>query len=128
MAKSDKLYSKSPKLERDEETGKVKVKAAEAQEEAGAEGQDGSDAEMGAMDEDAGERREMHMRHSHEHMMMHHRHEMEHDKSKGSKEEVHKRHHEELKQMHKRHEDEMKQMHKRHEERQTKPEKKDEKE
>ena len=74
MAKSDKLYAKSPKMERDE-NGDMEVKKASdtTGDEANA-GEDGSNAEMqGSADQDA-ERKSMHSRHEEELKAMHKRH------------------------------------------------------
>lgn len=110
MARSDKLYDRSPELKRGED-GKVDVKKAEKAEEAG-EGTPHMEKHM----RHAHERRDMKHRHIKEHMDMHHKHETEHENHKeGDKAEMHGRHHEELKNMHTRHEKEMKENHGRHE-------------
>ena len=112
MAKSDKLYKDSPKLERDEESGDMAVKKSKTADV----GNDGSSAEMGGdiQASHAAERRETKHRHVAEHLAMHHRHESEHASSKAPREEMHGRHEAELKEMHGRHEKEIKAMHKRH--------------
>lgn len=87
MGKHDKLYDKSPKLERGED-GDMEVKKPEGSEKTV--GEDGSSAQ------DDGEVSNMDA----------------HDKERAS---MHKRHEEEQKAMHERHHKDMKEMHKRHE-------------
>jgi hypothetical protein len=123
MARSDKLYKDSPKLERDGESGEMAVKKSENSKTVG---EDGSSAEMGGDTQKAAERRETKHRHITEHLAMHHRHESEHASSKAPSEEMHGRHETELKEMHGRHEKEIKAMHKRHAESGVKEEKKSE--
>lgn len=96
MAKSDKLYGESPKLERDDESGKVEVKKP-AKAEAEAEGQETEG--MPAPARHAMDRMSMFMKHENEHAMS--------DYGKGgSKAEMMARHTEEMKAMVKRHEKE----------------------
>ena len=92
---SDKMYGHSPKMERDEEDGKVKVKKSGKVDEANDEAEDQGDGEAVPMRHHM-ERAEMHMKHQREHMMH----------KGGSKKELHGRHEEEIKMLHKKHEKE----------------------
>lgn len=91
------MFGKSPKLERDEEDGKVKVKKADKPaEEAATEG--GAESEGADVDaRHSMDRAEMHMKHQREHMMH----------KGGDKKEMHKRHLDEMKTMMAHHEKEM---------------------
>lgn len=111
-ARSERMYKDSPKLERDEESGKVAAKKPEKKADVG---NDGSNAEMPDNIHPTNERRETKHRHVAEHLAMHHRHEMEHASHTGDKKEMHGRHEAELAEMHSRHAGEMKKMHARHE-------------
>lgn len=115
MSRADSVYKNSPTLERDGESGKMKVgKMPSPAEKESSKVADGT-AGMPEVERHATERREMKHRHIKEHMDMHHRHEMEHAGHKGDKKEMHKRHLEELTKAHERHESEHKDMHARHE-------------
>lgn len=102
-SKAEKMYKSTPKMERDEEGGKMKVTKAEKE---SARINDGTESvpihEEGVAP---------HMRHAMERTMMHHRHETEHtmhDGGKiGDKKDMHSRHIKEMSDMHKRHEKEM---------------------
>lgn len=85
MAKSDKLYSKSPKMERDD-NGDMEVRKPST--DGAAPGEDGSNAEMQGEGPEA------------------------HTEERAS---MHKRHETELKDMHKRHQKDVEEMHGRHE-------------
>lgn len=99
---SDKLYGHSPKMERDEESGKVAVKK-----------KDKADADTKGETEDqgTGESLPVHARHAIERMDMHHMHQHEHhmhDHGKhGHKKEMHQRHEKMMKELYARHEKEM---------------------
>lgn len=99
---SEKMYGSSPKMERDEEDGKVKVKKANKAE---------ADTSGEAEDQGAGQSVPMEVRHSMERHEMHHAHEREHhmhDMGKGGdKKEMHSRHLKQHEDMMKRHEKEM---------------------
>ena len=113
MSRASKMYSKSPKLERDED-GKMGVKTPEkAQEiEAGVQGVDGKGGgSIPAGIRHSHERIAMHHRHIHEHLEMHRKHEMEHAHHKGDKKELHERHEKEYAEMHAKHHGEMKKLH-----------------
>lgn len=101
MAK--KLYGNSPKMERDEESGKMAVKKKAA-------AKDG-DKKEGEDKDGSGQALPVTVRHSMERNDMHHSMEREHhmhDMGKqGSKEEMHSRHEKMMKEMHARHEKEM---------------------
>lgn len=114
MAKTNratKLYSDSPALARNEESGKMGVIRPSEQEAQANLG----DGEPMQNPHHAHERREMHHRHIAERLAMHHRHEMEHANHEGSKGQVHDKHESEMEEMHERHGKEMEAMHSRHE-------------
>lgn len=98
---SKKMYGNAPKLERDDEDGKVKVKKSDKSEDKEATTEGGAESEgVPMMARHHMERSEMHMKHQREHHM--------HDHGKhGDKKEMHKRQIEEHEMMHKRHEKEM---------------------
>lgn len=99
--KHSKFYKDSPTLERDSETGDMKVSKKEKK---AADVQNGTD---GAMRDEAmphhvrhaKERHDMHSRHEHEHSMHDHA-------GHGDKHDMHARHQSEMKAMHKRHDKE----------------------
>jgi hypothetical protein len=97
---SEKMYGSSPKMERDAEDGKVKVKKKSGKvDEANDEAEDQGDGEAVPMES----------RHAMDRLTMHHKHEHEHHAHKGgSKKEMHARHMAEHEAMMKRHEKEMK--------------------
>jgi hypothetical protein len=97
---SEKMYGNSPKMERDEEDGKMKIKKSGKVDESNDEAEDQGDGEAVPMHaRHHMERAEMHMKHQREHHM--------HDHAKhGDKKEIRARHEEEMKMMHKRHEKE----------------------
>lgn len=111
--RSEKMYKDSPKMERDDDTGKMEVKKPSK-----ADAIDAGVDHMNINVRHPAERREMKHKHMTEHMAMHHKHEMEHgahDEKGGSKMAMHERHEKEMKDMHGRHESEHKSMHDRHE-------------
>lgn len=95
--RSEKMYKDSPKLERDDESGKVERKkptSKAAEKEAGTEGEN-----RGGMEDHHGavlDRHHMYAKHEHEHAMH----------KDGDKKEMHERHQAEMKAMHKKHEKE----------------------
>lgn len=98
---SEKMYGNSPKLEREEESGKVTVKKNSMDKDTSGEGEDqGSGQTVPVTSRHAMERMEMH----HSHMRDHHMH--DHGKH-GDKKEMHERHEKMMKEMHARHEKEM---------------------
>src|ERR1017187_8676058 len=101
MAKSDRLYKDSPKLERGED-GDVGVKKPSE-----ADGEDmgtsGKEGEMPVAVHHSAERHELHHRHVHEALALHRRHETEHATHKGDKKPLHKKHEAEHKELHDRH-------------------------
>lgn len=127
MSKSDRMYKSSPSIERDEESGKPKVKKkdekptdVEGEEGAGLAGETGDTTENSGHDalpvhmQHIAERREVKHKHVTEHLAMHHRHEMEHEvHGEGDKKALFKKHEAEQEDMHGRHIDEVKSMHKR---------------
>src|SRR5690348_16651635 len=117
MARSDKLYSDSPRLERDDESGKVETKkpSKKAEKEPGETGTEG----MAVNERHAHERREVHHHHIAEHLATHHRNEMEHTHEKGDKKALHERHEQEFADMRARHGKELKALHDRHEKGET---------
>lgn len=99
---SEKMYGNSPKLEREEESGKVSVKKKVMDKDTSGEGEDqGSGEAIPVTSRHAMERMEMH----HKHMRDHHTHDMG---KHGDKKEMHKRHSDEMESMMKRHEKELK--------------------
>lgn len=107
MAKSDKLYKDSPKVERDGESGKMEVKTKAREEKATSENSDAGT--QGAMENDAVPH---YVRHAAERRDMNGRHEIEHGvhdaKTPGQpKKDMHDRHEKEFKEMHSRHEKEL---------------------
>ena len=98
MSIAKKMYDSTPTMERDEESGKMKVKKAEKKVEE-ADAQIKEDQGIPAYLRHSIERREVHNRHETEHMVG--------DHGKESKEELHKRHQEEIKMLHKKHEKEL---------------------
>lgn len=97
VSKHSKMYSDSPKMERDDETGKVVVKREKGE----AKGGKKEDMKEGAMGD-------AHARHAMDRLALHHKHENEHHAHKGGeKHEMHERHHSEMKAMHRGHEKEM---------------------
>ena len=95
---SEKMYGNAPKLERDAEDGKVKVKKADKAEDKEAVTEGGAESEGANMEaRHSMDRAEMHMKHQREHMMH----------KGGDKKEMHSRHADEHAAMHKRHEKEM---------------------
>lgn len=104
MGKAAKMYKDSPKLERDDESGKMEAKKPDHKEEEKKDGTEGED--RGGMKDGV----PAHARHVIERMGMHHKHENEHhthDHGKhGDKKEMHGRHQKEMSEMHKRHEKE----------------------
>jgi hypothetical protein len=110
MAKYERMYKNSPKLERDAD-GNLGVKKP-TQADAVQSGTDGVPVHV----RHAHERREIKHRHVAEHHALHHRHEIEHSHMEGGKKgELHARHHAEIKAMHGRHEGEHREMLSRHE-------------
>lgn len=101
--KHEKFYKDSPKLERDDESGDMKVSKGEKKSVDVQNGTDGAqrDEAMPHHVRHAKERHDMHSRHEHEHSMYDHA-------GQGDKHEMHERHHGEMKAMHKRHEKEVK--------------------
>lgn len=101
---ADKLFGSSPKMERDEESGKMSVKKKVAAKE-------GKDPTGEAEDQGSGQQIPMEVRHSMERHELHHSHEREHhmhDMGKhGDKKEMHSRHEKMRGDLHKRHEKEM---------------------
>lgn len=89
--KHDKLYSKSPKLERGED-GDMKVKKADEPVKEGTEKTEGAD---GSQAEDDGEVKSMHKRHEDEHKALHESHQK-------ALEDMHGRHHKDMKELHSR--------------------------
>lgn len=113
---SEKLYGKSPKMERNEESGEMEVKKPENKAPEKNEEVDGGFDGMPVDTRHAHERRETKHRHMHEHMTTHHKHEVEHSiQGEGHKGAIHERHAKEIHEMHKRHHEEVKTMHSRHE-------------
>lgn len=104
MSTASKMYKKSPRLERDAETEKLKVSARPDEDKGEGMQQEGSPEGIPTHIRHAIERRDVHSRHENEHMV--------HDHGRADKAEVHKRHQEEIKTMHKRHEKEMTGSHK----------------
>ena len=100
MAKmADKMYGSSPKMERDEKSGDMKVKKKAAEKE-------GKDTTGEAEDKGSGQEVPM-ARHAMDRLSLHHKHENEHMAHKGGdKKEMHKRHQAEMASMHKSHEKE----------------------
>lgn len=95
---ADKMFGNSPKLGRDDEDGKVKVKKSDKSEDKEAVTEGGAESEGVDMESrHSMDRAEMHMKHQREHMMH----------KGGSKKEMHARHEDEHEAMHKRHEKEM---------------------
>lgn len=93
---SEKMYGSSPKMERDEADGKVKVKKSGKVDEANDMAEDQGDGEAVPM-----------ARHAMDRLAMHHKHENEHHAHRsGDKKEMHKRHQSEMASMHKMHEKE----------------------
>lgn len=110
-----RLYKESPRMERDGETGNMKVgKSPNENERKASEVNAGTDG-MPVTERHSHERREMAHRHHGEHMAMHHKHEMEHSMHHGDKKELHDRHEAEHAEKHTRHHAEMKKLHDRHE-------------
>lgn len=126
MAKSAKLYSKSPSLKRgdDGEMGVHTPTEADG-ENMGAEGNPlpatEGQGQMPIQVHQSNERHELHHKHVHEHLAVHKRHEAEHATHSGDKKELHKRHESEIKSMHDRHHTELVEMHKRHAASHTEP-------
>lgn len=126
MSKADKLYGKSPKMERNEggdmevkkhpdKTGEKTVGEKPSPESEVTNGTDGMPVEA----RHAHERMEVHHKHVGEHLAMHKKHEMEHamhdHHGGGHKGAMHERHEKEFEEMHKRHGAELELMHTRHE-------------
>lgn len=110
MSRAEQVYKNSPRMKRDEETGKMGVGHAEAETEevdAGTNGMKQPEEGVPTHIRHSIERREVHNRHESEHMI--------HDHSGMPKEKMHARHLEEHKAMHKRHEKEHMEMHGKHE-------------
>lgn len=119
MARHERMYKDSPRLDRDED-GKMGIKKGPSEDEKKSSRTSDGTQGMEIHERHASERREMKHRHIGEHLAMHHRHELEHAHHKhGSKELLHERHERELKEMHGRHESEDKSMHDRHEKEET---------
>lgn len=102
MGKAERMYSKTPKMERGEE-GKMKVTRAEKESARTNDGTEGIPIHEDGISP--------HMRQAMERSMIHHRHETEHtmhDNGKiGDKKDMHVRHVKEVADMHKRHEKEL---------------------
>lgn len=95
---SEKMYGSSPKMERDEEDGKVKVKKKAMDKDTTGEAEDKGDGQDVPMEaRHTMERAEMHMKHQREHHMH----------GGSEKKEMHSRHEDEMKMLHKKHEKEM---------------------
>lgn len=97
---ADQMFGNSPKMERDEESGKVAIKKKVVDKDTTGEAEDQGSGEQIPMAARHGmERAEMHMNHQREHHM--------HDHGKhGDKKEMHDRHEKMMKEMHARHEKE----------------------
>lgn len=119
MARHEKMYGDSPRLERDKDSGKVEAKKP-SKAEAVSTGTDG----MAVSVRQASERREMHHRHVKEHLDLHNRHQTEHAHGGEALPALHERHENEYREMHKRHHAELKALHDRHEKGEAEPEKK----
>lgn len=99
MGKSEKMYKNTPKMERGDEDGKMKISKGEKET-----ARENDDTASIATEDGVAPN----MRHAMERTMMHHRHETEHtmhDNGKtGDKKEMHSRHIKEITDMQKRHE------------------------
>lgn len=94
---ADKMFGNSPKMQRDEESGKVAIKKKVVDKDTAGE----------AEDQGSGEQIPMDGRHSMDRLSLHHKHEGEHMAHKGGdKKEMHKRHMDEMEAMMKRHDKE----------------------
>jgi hypothetical protein len=91
-----KLYKDSPKLKREDASGKMAVHKEKNLESEKVDKAVGTEVPPDGLPMD--------VRHAHERRDMHNRHETEHAMHKGDKKEVHIRHQTEMKDMHKRHE------------------------
>ena len=102
-SRSERMYSDSPSLKRDEDSGKMAVKKPSEEKKKADEAQSGTDgADRGGADGD------MMSRHAMDRLAMHSKHEGEHHAHKGGdKKDMHKRHVSEMKAMHSSHEKEM---------------------
>lgn len=119
MNRASKLYSHSPRMERDEDSGEMGIhRPIEAdKQDMGLSGNpiQGTPGEMPIEASQSHERHEMHHKHIEEHHQVHRRHELEHATHKGEKSMLHKQQEKEYSEMHDRHEAEMKTVHKKHE-------------
>ncbi|MFA7278763.1 MAG: hypothetical protein WC100_01600 [Sterolibacterium sp.] len=98
-SRSEKMYSESPELKRDDDSGKMKVSKAEKKSARVSDGTDGmkiTEEGLPPHVRQANERRDMYNRHETEHAVA--------DNGKAEKKEIHVRHQAEIKDMHKRHE------------------------
>ena len=100
MKQSEKMYGNAPKLERDEQDGKVKVKKSEEKAPEGKEANGGGEG-IEVLDRHSMERMDLHHKHQHEH------HTHDHGKHPEDKKELHARHEEEVKMLYKKHEKEL---------------------
>ena len=98
---ANKMFGKSPKLGRNEESGEVEVKKAEKEKAPEGKEANGGGEGISVFVKHASERAELHHKHEHQHHM--------HDLGKEShdKKELHKKHEEEFAMMHRRHEKEL---------------------
>jgi len=114
-SRADKLYGDSPSLERDTDSGAMKVAKTNKDDEMknALSGEGGAGGEPLHM-RHANERHETHVRHIHERMQMHQKHQVEHAGGE-DKAALHARHETEHEAMNSRHHAEKKALHKRHE-------------